>query len=396
MSALTLTVLPVTQRIGTFYIASIKASDLVAISYADVRRLAEEQRDVERYLGIQRPISPRRIREIKQYLDANDATFPTAVIVAIDERCAVLEEGTNKTAVLTLAPYQPENGSDDKPIPYDKIAQILDGQHRLAAFLDEDQYKYDFAGGQFDINLAIFIGADISEQANIFATVNLAQTKVNRSLVYDLTELAKTPSPHKTCHDIAVVLDSEPSSPFYHRIKRLGTKTPGRGYEPLTQAAFVEALTAFISNDPKDDRNKLLDGEKLPRATPALLQKRPFRNLFIDGRDLDIAEILFNYFDAVRDKWPDSWEAPKGSRNLLPRSNAFKAFMKYLRIDVYPAIVQGDFGRIPTKQDIKPYFAEIDITDNDFTTRNFVPGSSGESMFLKMLRREVGLEELAE
>jgi hypothetical protein len=39
--------------------------------------------------------------------------------------------------------------------------------------------------------------------------------------VYDLTELAKTRSPHKTCHDVAVVLDNESSSPFYQRIKRL-------------------------------------------------------------------------------------------------------------------------------------------------------------------------------
>lgn len=100
----------------------------------------------------------------------------------------------------------------------------------------------------------IFIGADVAEQANIFATVNLAQTKVNKSLVYDLTELAKTQSPHKSCHNVAVVIDREESSPLFRRIKRLGTATPGRKHEPLTQAAFVESLVKFISGDPTQDR----------------------------------------------------------------------------------------------------------------------------------------------
>ncbi|MFG0330121.1 MAG: DGQHR domain-containing protein [Phycisphaerales bacterium] len=395
---LKLTVLPVEQKIGTFYVASISARDLVEISYSDVRRLTEDQRDLERYLGIQRPVNPRRIKEIRKYLTASDATFPTAVIVAVDERCAVLgETERDGPTELILRPYDPEEDTDDQAIPYGKIARVIDGQHRLAAFLGEDDnYTFDFADESFEINLAIFIGADVSEQANIFATVNLAQTKVNKSLVYDLTDLAKARSPHKTCHDVAVVLDSESASPFYERIKRLGTRTPGRGYEPLTQAAFVESLIPFISSDPMQDRNLLLDGERLPRADDALLEKRPFRNLFIEKKDLDIAEILFNYFDAVRARWPESWNAPKDARNLLPRSNAFKAFMKFLRLDVYPSLVGTQFGSVPTKGDFDPYFDRIDVTDRDFTTKNFTAGSSGESTFLKMLRGQITLADMVE
>ena len=383
------------QPIGEFYIASMPAKDLVDISYRDVRRLAEEQRDVERYLGVQRPVSPSRITKIKKYIEGSDATFPTAVIIAVDAKCAEYDEQSKQ---LTLKPYIPENEEDDQhEIPYDRIAKVLDGQHRIAGFMDEDDnWNFEFNDRPFDINLSIFVGADISEQANIFATVNLAQTKVNKSLVYDLTELASINSPYKTCHKVAVALDGHDGSPLQKRIKRLGVKTPGRHNEPLTQASFVEALVKFISLDPVTDRNRELDRKKIPRASLQELQKTPFRNLYLDNKDLDISEIVFNYFCAVREKWPDAWSQVEKKGNLLPRANAFKAFMKFLKDDVYLDIVGNDIGRVPTASEFKPYFDNVVLSDRDFSTRNFAPGSGGQSTFLKILRNEISLEELVE
>jgi len=395
---LTLNALRVEQPIGVFYIASISARDLVDISYADVRRLAEEQRDVEKYLGIQRPISAKRIRDIRQYIHAPDATFPTAVILAVDERCVEVEELDDTSARLTLSaftPKEPEEG--ENPIPIGKIAKVLDGQHRIAGFLDDkNNWMFGNFTKTFFLNAAIFVGADIAEQANIFATVNLAQTKVNKSLVYDLSELAKTGSPYKTCHNVAVALDREKTSPFYKRIKRLAGATPGRRREPLTQAVFVESLVPFISTQPASDRNLLLEGKRLPLARNEELQKTPFRNLFIQNREVDITEIIYNYFDAIRTKWPHSWESYDATGNLLPRSNAFKAFMKYLLEDVYVEAVGRDIGSIPTAEEFALYFDDLQVKDEDFTTRNFVPGSGGQAMFLKLLRREVTLEDMLE
>ncbi|MFH1374252.1 MAG: DGQHR domain-containing protein [bacterium] len=389
-----LPVLKVSQPIGDFYIASIKAQDLVKICYNDVRRLATELRDVERYLGIQRPISKKRIKEIKKYVTAQDATFPTAVIVTIDERCVEYNE---ESRVLTLSSFGGDPETGEEQIPYEMIAKVIDGQHRIASFMDENgNWAFPFEDRDFDINLSIFVGADISEQANIFATVNLAQTKVSKSLVYDLTELARTSSPHKSCHNVAVALDKEESSPLHKRIKRLGTATPGRTKEPLTQASFVEALVKFITPDAVRDRNDLLDSKKLKRATIDELKKHPFRNLFIENKDLDIAEILFNYFVAVRDKWPKSWDAKDQVGNLLPKSNAFKALMKFLKDDVYLDIVGEEIGRIPLSKEFYRYLEPIDVTDNDFTSKNFVPGSGGQSMFLKMLRLQISRNDIIE
>lgn len=72
-SKLNLDVLRVQQPIGEFFLASISARDLVSISFSDVRRLASNERDIEKYLGIQRPVSSRRIKQIKKYIEGSDA-----------------------------------------------------------------------------------------------------------------------------------------------------------------------------------------------------------------------------------------------------------------------------------------------------------------------------------
>jgi DGQHR domain-containing protein len=140
-----------------------------------------------------------------------------------------------------------------------KIARVIDGQHRIAGL-------FNFKGPSFQTSLTIFIGSDISDQAYVFATVNPEQTKVSKSLTYDLFALATTRSPQGTCHNIAVALDGDSKSAFYHRIKRLGVATPGRMGETITQATFVESLLPYLSKDAKSDRDKLLRGIKLTKS----------------------------------------------------------------------------------------------------------------------------------
>jgi DGQHR domain-containing protein len=390
--SLQISVFRILQKRSEFYLAVMPARQLIDISYADVRRLADEQRDVERYLGIQRPVNPTRIKQIKKYLEAPDARFPTGIIVAVDEKCASLSDDGR---TLTLSPYEPEDGSGESPIPVDRIAKVLDGQHRLAGFLSEqDKWQFDFSDEDpFELSVVIFVGADLATQAEIFATVNLAQTKVNKSLVYDLQDLAKARSPFKTCHDVAVALDDIESSPFFQRIKRLGVRTEGRDQETITQAAFVESLVDLISSDPVRDRNNLLDEQSLGRPTAEELRKRPFRRLFVDGLDLDIVEIVNNYFSAVREKWPEQWNNPNRQGNIVAKSNAFKAFMRYLR-DIYPEASGYNYLGVPSKATFAAYFAHIDLSDHDFNTNTFVPGSSGQSAFYKLLTGELAGADL--
>ncbi|WP_316760049.1 DGQHR domain-containing protein [Pedobacter aquatilis] len=385
-------VIKMTQPMGEFFIGSIGAKDLVNISFSDVRRIEGEQRDVEKYLGIQRPLDKNRVKKIKQYLRSPDASFPTGVVLAIDQNCAVFDQN----GTLTLKSYVSEFEEDS--IPLSKVAKVLDGQHRIGAFLDDD-HKFDESlrdlGESFQFNIVVFIGLDIDEQANIFATVNLAQTKVNKSLVYDLEGLSKTRSPFRTCHQIAVALDSADSrSPLYERIKRLGVKTKGRETsEPLTQAGFVESLIKLISPDPFADRTLYMKGKSPRRMDLPELQKFPFRNLFINEKDNDIAIIIFNYFTGIQNQWPIAWANKDQEGNILPRSNAFKAFMRFLKI-AYLSLVGDEIGRIPTVEEFENIFSGLQVGDEDFTSGNFKPGSGGESAFFKLLIGEKTIADL--
>ena len=117
---------------------------------------------------------------------------------------------------------------------------------------------------------------------------------------------------------------------------------------------------------------------------------------YIEGDDVDISEILFNYFDAVRCKWPSSWADLATPGNLLPRSNAFKALMRFLLEYVYQDIIGEKFGEIPTSKQFFAYFKKLDLLDSDFTTKNFLPGNSGQASFFKMLRGELTRVDLLE
>jgi DGQHR domain-containing protein len=215
-------VLKATQPIGDFYIGSMDSKTLCDITEFDIRHLVREN-EIESYLGIQRRLDPKRVEEIAEYVRTTDACFPTAVILAVPAACALYDE---KSRQLTLSNVpDPEEGHE--PVIFKDIARVLDGQHRIEGLRG-------FSDRTFEVNVCIFVELDIAEQAYIFATVNLAQTRVNKSLVYDLFDLAKLRSPQKVCHNIAVALDGTDKSPLYQRIKRLGVATEGRYGETIT------------------------------------------------------------------------------------------------------------------------------------------------------------------
>lgn len=377
--SLTVPIMKVTQPIGTFYIGSINSKDLFEISYFDIRRIIRE-REIETYLGIQRPISIKRLEHIKQYVESVDATFPTSVIIAVEEDCAKLTSLDGKEftdddtfGVLTLSNYLDPSEEKDK-IFYKYIAKVIDGQHRIAGLKD-------YAKDNFFINLTIFIGADIADQANIFSTVNLAQTKVNKSLVYDLFELSKIRSPERTCHEIVVALDKMKDSPFFNKIKRLGVATKGRTGETLTQATVVQMIIRYISNNPALDRDLLKRGKKLEKADAATLEKLIFRNMFIMEDDFKITDIIWNFFDAVRERWPDAW-ASTGTGYILNRTNGYRGLMRFL-FHAYLNFTTSE--EVVTKIQFLTLLNKVDVKDDYFTVDNFKPGTSGETAIYNIL-----------
>lgn len=363
------------QPIGDIFVAAIPHKQLQRITYFDVRRVLRDERDFERYLGIQRPLDEKRVQQLNDYVNFKDASFPTSIILAITEGYVSFDAETNRMKVANF-----REGEDAPSINLGQIARVLDGQHRIAGL-----QGFNGDAGSFDLSVTIFVGADIADQAQVFATVNLEQTKVNKSLVYDLYELAHSRSPQKTCHNIAVALDGDDASPLYKRIKRLGIATDGRVFEPITQATFVESLMQYMSRDAKSDRDKLLRNAKPQMATGDDLYKMPLRNLFLNGQDIEIAKIVNNYFLAVKQKWPIAWDE-RGRGYVLNRTNGFRALMRFFRHAYLHVAEPGD---VPSQQRFyERVFSAIRLNDSDFTIENFGPGTSGEARLTRVLRGE--------
>lgn len=360
------------QPIGTMYIAVIDSGHLEYISYADVRRmeLGIDNREVEDYIGIQRELNTKREKEIGKYVNLVDATFPNSIILSISSENAIFDPAQQ---VMHIA-YK------------DDIAKVLDGQHRIAGLKYFDQ-----PDNLFQVVVTIYIDMELEDQALVFSTINKEQKNVSNSLVADLFAFAKTRSPQKTAHNIARALNKKEGSPFYRKIKILGTAV-NKDLETITQDTFVKSLLKYISSNPQEDRNfykKYRDfSRKLPLVSGNDERRLFLRNIFIqDEQDIKIAQLLWNYFYAVNDKWPQAWNSGSDS-NILNKSTGFMALMRFFK-DVYLSI--GRIGEIPTKEEFIHVFNPINLPEADFTKENYIPGSSGQGKLYNDLLEQSGL-----
>lgn len=365
----------VQQEIGTFYSAVIPAQTLLEICTFDFRQI-KENNGIKEFLGIQRPLKLDRVKEIQKFIKTTDGCFPTSIVIAVDERCATLEDNGSR---ITLHAYQ-DSVDPEIVIAFRGIATIIDGQHRLKAFENTDI--------NWGLSVNIFVGIDEGTQASIFSKVNLAQTKVNKSLVYDLFALDKGRSPEKTCHEIVVALNGIEESPFYQRIKRLGSATDGIFGETLSQATLVKGILPYITKDPMTDRDL---GKRIgifPDRGAADFERRIFYPFFKKEADAEILAILINYFGAVKEKWPEAW-GNTGKGAILSRTNGFNGLVRFLR-DVYLTITTQP--TVISKPQFAQVFAKCSLTDDQFNPVVFAPGSSGAAELYRQLCETTGIK----
>ena len=261
----------------------------------------------------------------------------------------------------------------------ENVAKILDGQHRIAGL-------EGFEGNRFDVLVTIFLEMDIEYQALVFATINLEQTKVNKSLAYDLYAYATTRSPQKTCHNIVRLLNSREESPFFNKIKVLGIA--GDKSETISQALFIDSLLPLVSMNPNRDRDTLRRGRRPEMAQQGEAHTLIFRNLFIDEKDGVIARVLWNYFEAVQSKWGKYWtEVSKG--HVLNRTTGFRGLMLFLP---YAFVHVGGLKKNPTEAKFDELFSRIDIPGSQVTPENYPPGTAGSARFRDHLKARAGIE----
>lgn len=378
----------VSQPIGDFYVGRVPARTLLKMSYVEIRRFEEGTQD--RIAGIQRERSEGRIGEIKKYVNLDYATFPTSIVIAVPEECVSLtsfcddSEPDDADTVLwmTLSPF----GSplDEDHISLDRIAYIIDGQHRLAGL------EGLLPGREFDVNISIFIGASDADKAEIFARVNQAQTKVNQSLVIDLASFYEERGPVKFAHEVVLALNGDAEGPLHDKVKRLGKAAPGKGrVQTLAQATVVKPVVDYITSDPESERNRRYKGLFSSRRSPDAWRRYIFQPFYDKDDDGGIFACLTNYFSAVRSRWPTSWDdAPTGS--VLNRTTGYAALMRFLR-PVYVANCSP--GEVIKESVCRDIFSRMNIADEEFTRDNFLPGSAGISALYRRLLDESGLNE---
>lgn len=189
-------VVTIGQHSRNFYLTRIHARDLVQISYASVRNRDDEEGAVQRILN------PRRIESVKEFtLSGGD--YPNCIILNWVGKKPIKVKGNE-----LLVPIE------------DRSAQIIDGQHRVEGL--RQAIKAKPAIGKLEIPVAFYENLTTQQCADIFLSINTEQKPVQRSLVFDLYEVASdyvVDSAAFRARDIATTLNEREDSPFKDLIR---------------------------------------------------------------------------------------------------------------------------------------------------------------------------------
>ncbi|MBD0779300.1 DGQHR domain-containing protein [Maribacter sp. ANRC-HE7] len=331
----------VEQPIGEFYITSIDASTLAKVVIIERRNDNPD--------AVQREQSEKRIKEIAKYTGDSDATFPTPIIIAVDDNAKINIDEKNQ--IITF---------EDNQI----IGEVIDGQHRLEGIKSSNNI------GKFQLPCVLMFNLFPEQKAYVFSIINSKQTRVNMSLIYDLFALSTTRSPYKTCHETARAFNKEKDSPFYNRLKMLGKKTDDQELASLSQGTFIKYMLELISKNPDEDMRNLKNGQSLQEDKRCVL-----RNYFIDEKDAIIYKIMFNLYSAVKFVFTDEWNNP--NHYIISKSIGFGAVIK-----AFPEIYE--IGIIKNKL-TKDFFIEIfqqfkqDLADKEIELTSKYFGSNEQA-----------------
>lgn len=329
----------VRQPIGVFYLCSIPANVLLKI--VSVTRRGQQAE------GVQRELSEPRIKKIGEYCSDPDAIFPTPIVVSVNVDANVKVDEEKRKIII---------GGDESI-----IGDVIDGQHRLWG-IERSSYVESFY-----LPVVLMFGLTTEQKAYVFSTINSNQVKVSPSLIYDLFDVAKERSQHKTVHQIARVMNNSESSPFHNRLKMLGKKEKNQDNATLSQGTFAKSVLQLISKNPDNDARRIKRGEKLVQD-----ERCPLREYFIDDKDDVITKILMNCYSALKDVFPKEWDTPQ--KNILWKTTGFRAVIYAL-----PSLIRkGRREKVLTKDYFVMCFSafrkQLEIEHLTLTSKDFPGG----------------------
>lgn len=371
----------VKQPLGEFYIAKIKAGDLLKISTSSVARYDKDGK----LKGNQRPLDTKRLKAIANFIMSDEMSFPTSILIAanIDRDGGIIEkqddrwavERTNTTDVFNLI------------IP-DKVSSlIIDGQHRLNAF----NYA-DSSCKEIELVCSIFLDLPNPYQAYLFATINGNQKRVDKSLALELfgydveNEPQNTWSPEKLAVYLTRKFNFSKKSPLYQKIKLapLYSEIDERVNKEqwlLSTAAMVDGIMSLISSNPQKDRDMLamkrnsIWGDKTRQILSKNNNKPVLRDLYLNSKDDELYLILEKYFWSVK---TILWD------NATEDSIILKTIGISVLFDILRSILEND--GIQESYDL--YINKI--KDIDFSNNYFSLSGGGKTKLRRILKFKLG------
>ncbi len=259
-----------------FYIFALPAPELRSLC-GIARRDANNIRPRTADLGIQRQHEPERSEEISRFVEygfpwstlsvpqrksgeysafQKPGWLPTAIVINILEKSDVRDGKT--VSPQDLVKLEDKEGQHSLSLPYSKWTkkwnpaaaapfEVIDGQHRLWAFENREDYS------AFEVPVVAFHGLDISWQAYLFWTINIKPKRINPSLAFDLYPLLReedwldSTEHHPIYRDtrsqeLVEAIWAFPESPWYDKINMLGEKK----IQWVSQSAWIRSLSATL------------------------------------------------------------------------------------------------------------------------------------------------------
>lgn len=363
--------LRVQQPLGEFFISVLPANVLA-------NRVNNRPRSSTSNGGedIQRIFSEKRVNEIAEFSRDPQATFPTPVILALDSKVIKEIDIGAQQIVERITPQLTCFEIPDEGI----IGDVLDGQHRVLGLRKSS--KRD----EFDLPVVLMFDLSLDDKAFVFSIINSKQTPVSGSLIYDLFDLSKFPSPQKTCHYIAQSLNSTDGSPFFGRLRMLGRREehhPEGKIVMLSQGSFAARLQELISKNEMEDVLRLKEGKKLaddPRC--------PLRKYFQNGDDESILKIVKNFFTAAASTFKTEWDDNDG-KFIIRKTIGYTGLVIVLRHLLEEGFAQKDLSTTFFSKkfsELKTNLGKVELIADNFP-------SSGAGA-IKLAKTLLGVEDL--
>ncbi|MCG8276385.1 DGQHR domain-containing protein [Stenotrophomonas sp. NLF4-10] len=266
-----------------FYLAALKARQLVSISYVAIRGVDDEEGAVQRIFNRDRLASLRKFA-------LTEGSYPSTIVL-------------NWTAAARPV-------FDDGELKLDEAsrsAQIIDGQHRVEGLRAALEEKDDL--GDLEVPVSIYVGLNTRACADIFLSINTEQRPVPRSLVFDLFGEASdvvVDAAAVRARDIAMALNNLEESPYYQNIKMPN--------QPIRKGGI--ALSTAVS-----------------ALKPLVEDKGIFEQ--IDAYELGVQQrIVLNFFVALSSRYGSYWNE---KTNAFQFAAGFIGAVDFLKLKIIPA-----------------------------------------------------------